>query len=56
MIVIVMSRTSLSISQYNSVSNIAYNSTAETFTITYGATSQTVTFPIAQNTLHIMTS
>ena len=56
MIVIVMSRTSLSISQYNNVSNIAYNISGGTFTITYGATSQTVTFPIAQNTVHIMTS
>ena len=55
MIVIVMSRTSLSISQYNSVSNIAYNSSAGTFTLTYGS-GQTVTFSIAQNTLHIMTS
>lgn len=56
MTVIIMSKTSLNISQYNNVSNIAYNSTAGTFTITYGATSQTVTFLIAQNTLHIMTS
>lgn len=55
MIVIVMSRTALSISQYNNVSNIAYNGTAGTFTITYGS-NQTVTFPTAQNTIHIMES
>lgn len=55
MTVIVMSRTSLSISQYNNVSNIAYNSGGGTFTITYGS-SQTVTFSIAQNTIHIMES
>ena len=55
MTVIVMNKTTINISQYNNVSNIAYNSGAGTFTLTYGS-SQTVTFSIAQNTLHIMES
>ena len=55
MTVIVMSKTTMSISQYNNVSNIAYNSGTGTFTLTYGS-SQTVTFSIALNTIHIMES
>lgn len=55
MTVIIMSRTTMSITQYNNVSNIAYNSSAGTFTITYGG-GTTVPISTALFTIHIMTS
>lgn len=53
--VIAMSRNDMGIAQYNNVTNIAYNSGAGTYTITYGS-NQTVTLSQALNTIHIMMS
>ena len=54
MTVICMSRTDMRITQFDNVSNIAYNTGTGTFTITYGSTSTTLS--IASYTLHIMLS
>lgn len=55
MVVIAMSRNDLGIAQYNNVTNIAYNSGAGTYTITYGS-NQTVTLSQVLNTIHVMMS
>ena len=43
MTVIAMKRTDFTVTQYNNVSNIAYNAETKVYTITYG-NSQTTTF------------
>lgn len=54
MTIICMSRTDMRILQFDKVYNIAYNTSAGTFTLAYG--SNTTTLQIADYTIHIMTS
>ena len=56
MTVITMSRTDMSIVQYNNVTNIAYNSSMELYTITYNNGSNTMSFPKSGRSIHIMES
>lgn len=53
MIVVVMSKTTLTVSQYDNVSNIAYNSGTGTYTITYG-TNQTKSWLAADYLLSVL--
>ena len=52
MIVVVMSKTTLTASQYDNVSNIAYNSGTGTYTITYG--NQTKTWSAADYLISVL--
>lgn len=56
MTVITMSRTDMSVVQYNNVTNIAFDSSLNIYTITYNNGSNTMSFPKSGRSIHIMES